>query len=84
LDPLTVLACAMSALSTLPPAELIQVAITALGEPPDLPAGCAPLLVQWLNTVRDQWTMCAESDRRTLCAHAMRFLAYPREPEELL
>jgi hypothetical protein len=68
----------------LPPAQLVQLLTTALGEPPDLPSGCGRLVAQCFESIQRRWDIFSVPERQCLCAYLMRFLASPRAPEELL
>jgi hypothetical protein len=74
----------MSLIKDMTPTEMIKIITIGLGEPPGIPLACARILVSCYDRLRRLWSSCTRAQRHAVCAQAMRFLAAPRTPEDMV
>jgi hypothetical protein len=69
---------------TWPPARLVEIVSVGLGEPPEIPVACVPILVSRHRGPIDQLKSLTAPERELLCTTTMRFLTTLRTSEQLL
>jgi hypothetical protein len=69
---------------TWPPARLIEIVSVGLGEPPEIPVACVPILILCYRGLIDQLDSLTAPERELLCTTTMRFLTTPRTSEQFL
>jgi hypothetical protein len=74
----------MSLIKDLTPTEMIKIITIGLGEPPEIPLACTRILMSCYNQLHRMWGSCTRTQRHAVCAQAMRFLAFPRTPKDMV
>jgi hypothetical protein len=66
------------------PTRLVEIVGVGLGEPPEIPIACVPILVLCYRGLINQLGSLTAPERELLCTTMIRFLTFPRTSEQFL